>query len=324
MKNFLSMKQRESFVGCVVAVIVIVITCIIYIGEFNHASIEFKGNDLRQTQSGLLKYTLLEGLQGKDKLVPGCMVNVNPVQPEFSGKINKAFNLTFSNPKKYKGPIVEGWGPNVSRNVEPYLRPLENTVLLEPRDLGFDPNWCRSTKLLIFQHSRPDSFTTRLDNRRTWMNYLQEQKHIKAFFVVGRVSGDKADQIQAMIQEEHETYGDILQVDYFEHANNNTLKTLHTFKYILNIDWNGLYPDFVMKTDDDIYLHLPLLDELIFGDPDLIKKAGGILPMMGFLFIGSPVLEIPVSILELVAAPVQDLACNILTYKRKMVLDTLL
>ena len=124
------------------------------------------------------------------------------------------------------------------------------------------------------------------------MNYLREQKHIKVFFVVGRVSGDKADQIQAMIQEEHETYGDILQVDYFEHANNNTLKTLHTFKYILNIDWNGLYPDFVMKTDDDIYINLPLLDELIFSDPDLIKKAGGRLPMMGFLLIENPVLEI--------------------------------
>ena len=317
MKSILSINQRESFFGFVFVVFVIIITCVVYLEEFVDTTIEFKVNHTRPTQSEPLKLTLLEGHLGNDKHDTVCLVNMNPVQAQYSGKINKAVKITFSDPKKYKGPIVEGWGPNVSRNVEPYLRPLENTVLLEPRDLGFDPNWCRSTKLLIFQHSRPDSFTTRLDNRRTWMNYLREQKHIKAFFVVGRVSGDKADQIQTMIQEEHETYGDILQVDYFEHANNNTLKTLHTFKYILNIDWNGQFPDFVMKTDDDIYINLPLLDELIFSDPDLIKKAGGILPMMGFLFIGSPVLEIPVSILKLVAAPVQDLASNILTYKRK-------
>jgi hypothetical protein len=30
------------------------------------------------------------------------------------------------------------------------------------------------------QHSRPSAFANRLDNRRTWMNYLREQLHIKA------------------------------------------------------------------------------------------------------------------------------------------------
>jgi hypothetical protein len=34
-------------------------------------------------------------------------------------------------------------------------------------------------------------------------------------------------------------------VDYIEHANNNTLKTLLALKYIFSVDWNGHYPEYV-------------------------------------------------------------------------------
>lgn len=37
----------------------------------------------------------------------------------------------------YQGPIVEGWPPNVSRNISVYLRPGQNTTLLFPRLAGF-------------------------------------------------------------------------------------------------------------------------------------------------------------------------------------------
>jgi len=103
------------------------------------------------------------------------------------------------------------------------------TVLLEPKNLGSDSRWCESTRILIFQHSRPGSFANRLDNRRTWMNYIREYRHIKAIFVVGIPSGEKSDLIQSRIEREHELYGDILQVDYVEHANNNTLKVSSNF-----------------------------------------------------------------------------------------------
>ena len=118
-----------------------------------------------------------------------CKVKAKPEVTVYSGPINAQVTLSFDDPNKYKGPIVEGWGPNVSRGVEPFLLPSDNTVLLEPHNLGFDAGWCRTTKFLIFQHSRPSGFANRLDNRRTWMNYMREQKHIKAFFVVGRRGG---------------------------------------------------------------------------------------------------------------------------------------
>ena len=55
------------------------------------------------------------------------------------------------------------------------------------------------------------------------------------------------------------------QVNYIEHANNNTLKTLHAMKYLME-NANGSMsklPKFIMKTDDDIYVNLPNLLKLV-------------------------------------------------------------
>ena len=54
-------------------------------------------------------------------------------------------------------------------------------------------------------------------------------------------------------------------VDYEEHANNNTLKTIHAMKYLIANSKDSLMnlPKFIMKTDDDIYLNVPnLMDKL--------------------------------------------------------------
>ena len=50
-------------------------------------------------------------------------------------------------------------------------------------------------------------------------------------------------------------------VNYEEHVNNNTLKTLHAMKYLTekaNGSMSNL-PEFIMKTDDDIYVNIPNL-----------------------------------------------------------------
>ena len=54
-------------------------------------------------------------------------------------------------------------------------------------------------------------------------------------------------------------------VNYEEHANNNTLKTLHAMKYLMenaNENLSNL-PKFIMKTDDDIYVNIPNLMQLL-------------------------------------------------------------
>ena len=57
-------------------------------------------------------------------------------------------------------------------------------------------------------------------------------------------------------------------VNFEEHANNNTLKTLHALKYLIQ-GANGSIlnlPEFVMKTDDDIYVNLPNIMRILSAD----------------------------------------------------------
>ena len=54
-------------------------------------------------------------------------------------------------------------------------------------------------------------------------------------------------------------------MNYEEHANNNTLKTLHAMKYLME-NANGSMsnlPKYIMKTDDDIYVNIPNLLDLM-------------------------------------------------------------
>ena len=93
---------------------------------------------------------------------------------------------------------------------------------------------------------------------------LQELPHIRALFVVGIPSGNDADNIQTKIEAESQLYGDILQVDYIENYNNNTLKSLHALKFVLNVNWGEQHPEFIMKCDDDVYINLPQLSQRLF------------------------------------------------------------
>lgn len=44
----------------------------------------------------------------------------------------KRVEITFDNPDKYKGPIVEGWPPNHDRYMPNYIHPNENSFSMQP------------------------------------------------------------------------------------------------------------------------------------------------------------------------------------------------
>ncbi len=219
--------RRISFLSLLFAALIFILIVFAFFGDNsphrNHQQHQQHHQQQHLAESGERVFDNIEDRTG-DTRNPDCKVNRIPVLPRYDGPVDARITLTYSDPDTYVGPIVEGWGPNVSRNATPFVRPTEDSVLLEPKNLGSDPRWCESTRILIFQHSRPESFANRLDNRRTWMNYMREHSHIKAIFVVGIPSGEKSATVQSRIEHEHELYGDILQVDYVEHANNNTLK----------------------------------------------------------------------------------------------------
>lgn len=213
----------------------------------------------------------------------------------YEGAVDKTVNISHSDPKTYSGPVVEGWEPLKSRDMRLYVKPEESTVLMDPGDcMGSD--WTSNTRVLIMQHSKPTNFDKRLDNRRTWIQFTREIPGVRAIFVVGRNKNVTDPQFQAKLQKEQDLYCDILQVDYVEHYNNNTLKSLHGLKYVLNVDWIT-NPEFVMKTDDDIYINLPLLTNMLFNSPDYRSNSTSVHrrwpPMIGFIYIAPPRLLIP-------------------------------
>ena len=65
-------------------------------------------------------------------------------------------------------------------------------------------------------------------------------------------------------------------------------KTLQAFKYLLNINWEDKFPEYVMKTDDDVYVNLPFLSSILFNDTKAKKEKEPLL--QGYLFITEPML----------------------------------
>ena len=52
-------------------------------------------------------------------------------------KIMKRINITYDDPKKYKGPHVEGWPPTKDRYMPNYIKPDQDTFPLRPSKAHF-------------------------------------------------------------------------------------------------------------------------------------------------------------------------------------------
>lgn len=86
--------------------------------------------------------------------------------------VNYNITITYDDPKSYKGPVILGWEPDKDRNTSVYVRPKENTILLDPFSC-----WRKQSSpltMVVIQHSAPKNFEIRMANRATWMNYAQK------------------------------------------------------------------------------------------------------------------------------------------------------
>lgn len=109
------------------------------------------------------------------------------------------------------------------------------------------------TKLLILVASTFDNWERRQAIRDTWggVQHLQDLA-ARLVFLLGRTD----DAPQDMIDAESAEYGDVLQETFYDSYGNLTLKS------IMGLRWASQHCDkveYVVKTDDDIYWNLPLL-----------------------------------------------------------------
>ena len=88
---------------------------------------------------------------------------------------------------------------------------------------------------------------------------------MKAIFLIGRPPpSHKSKVIQVQLEQEQLSYCDLLQFDFMEDIANNTLKQLHAMQYIYQkLSIAPGPPEYFVRTDDDIFFNIPILDRVL-------------------------------------------------------------
>ncbi|XP_023225020.1 beta-1,3-galactosyltransferase 5-like [Centruroides sculpturatus] len=139
-----------------------------------------------------------------------------------------------------------------------------NTVpILQPKFL------CQSeTKLVIIVCSSIGNFLQRRAIRDTWGIDVSQAENTLFYFLVGTTNNSK---ISDDLQEESQKYSDIIQYDFMENYLNLTIKSVLLLKWIVNYCNIARY---VMKVDDDVFLHIPNIVKYIEAAKDVKLMIG--------------------------------------------------
>ncbi|XP_044005981.1 lactosylceramide 1,3-N-acetyl-beta-D-glucosaminyltransferase-like [Aphidius gifuensis] len=154
-----------------------------------------------------------------------------------------------------KPHYIDGWPPNIPRNLSLYINLQKNTTILHPNDYCGSKNY-----LYIIVCTAPNNKEARNSIRETWANEKQLtllNYFIKVHFLIGQTNSLI---IQKSIERESSEFNDIIQENFYDSYNNLTIKVGMLLKWINNHCQDTKY---VMKIDDDIFLNIPmLLDKL--------------------------------------------------------------
>lgn len=139
------------------------------------------------------------------------------------------------------------------RDLPRYILPDNTTNLLSP-----GPPVCNgSVFVTVIVCSAVPNFEARLAIRSTWAQDATSLRGVRVFFLLGRSSNQS---LNAAVGDESIQYSDIIQEDFLDSYNNLTLKSVMLLKWVGQNCANAQY---VMKTDDDMFVHLPNLFRLL-------------------------------------------------------------
>ncbi|XP_029176745.1 beta-1,3-galactosyltransferase 1-like [Nylanderia fulva] len=147
---------------------------------------------------------------------------------------------------------LPGWSYNTSRNLCAYIHPENTTSILNPTSIcSLQPY------LLIIICSAVANQEARAAIRNTWANkyYLDNlyNSTVKIAFLLGQSDNDT---LNNLIIEENSQYNDIVQERFLDTYNNLTLKSVMMLKWVTS---NCDKVKYLMKTDDDMFVNIPLL-----------------------------------------------------------------
>ena len=156
--------------------------------------------------------------QNKTFLLPGNMTRLNMSMNKFK-EISK--DVKFANPHRFR-----------------YI-------------LNVNEKCADNTFLVTFIHTAPDHYKRRMLIRETWGNPKNFKNVVtKLIFLMGSTTNNK---IQESLHYESDRFGDIVQEDFLDSYRNLTYKAISGLKWIT---YNCRNAKFVLKTDDDIFVHI--------------------------------------------------------------------
>lgn len=140
----------------------------------------------------------------------------------------------------------------------------------DPTELGdvetVIPLCKKSLLVVILVTSAPGNVERRQSIRRSWASYTVKDDSLKVVFLIGRT---KDAMLSDALESEQMHYHDILIGNYLDTYRNLTLKVLHGFQWITS----QCETKFVLKTDDDCFLNMPVLYNLLLVAQESSTKA---------------------------------------------------
>ncbi|XP_011302131.1 beta-1,3-galactosyltransferase brn [Fopius arisanus] len=170
------------------------------------------------------------------------------------GAFTHVFELSYD--KYFKYPYegdIHGFIDSIKHRKKPNVDPINDynfSYIHDCKDFCNTQNDFRSLRIVFLVKSSAEHFQRRVAIRSTW-GFKKRFFDVptRTIFLLGLHKGD--DELQKKIDEEAETYKDILQANFIDSYYNNTIKTMIGFKWAYNHCRNSKFYFFV---DDDIYV----------------------------------------------------------------------
>lgn len=159
---------------------------------------------------------------------------------------------------KPKGPLAFVWPANQSRSAKDLIFPERKTTIFNTEVCTHKAGSSSSSPyLLVIVCSSVQNFEARYSIRQSWAQDTNTLKNVKVVFLVGQQVNNTH---QELLKNEHEEYGDIIQESFIDTYANLTVKSLMLLKWFSQNCDNTKY---VMKTDDDMYINLVKLYDIV-------------------------------------------------------------
>lgn len=197
-----------------------------------------------------------EQVDVKDNLIKMAVPSnssVNAVKP--ADKKTPAV-ITSLKPHKPETKVVEYENPSV-----PTHTLYRSGHRMPPKDIC--PNQGAGMKLLILVTTAPSHGKQREAVRGTW-GHVAFRRDVGFAFMVGTSTNPQDNQA---VEAENLIYGDVIQGNFIDSYNNLTLKTISM------LEWSRDHCSrvkYLLKTDDDMYIHMPVLFKIL--DRSVHKK----------------------------------------------------